>query len=240
MSEIQNEKMNLRSRDCPLISVIVPVYKVEQYLHRCVNSILAQTYTNLEVILVDDGSPDRSGEICDEYAEIDSRIKVIHQENGGISAARNAGLDICVGDYIAFADPDDYLQANMYEKLIDVFIDKDVDISVCQWQYEDLNGYHVINPDKIDASIYGKKSSESFAEYFYRQNYERMSVCVVWNKLYKRYIFDDIRFFGRRSEDELIHTTILARKYIVSVIPDLLYIYCQNLTSITNKLFMVN
>ena len=98
-----------------LISVIVPVYKVEKYLHKCVDSILAQTYTNLEIILVDDGSPDNCGKICDEYAAKDSRIKVIHQQNGGLSAARNAGLDIATGNYLAFIDSDDYIDNNYIE-----------------------------------------------------------------------------------------------------------------------------
>lgn len=234
------EKEQTIANKTPLISVIVPVYKVEQFIHRCVDSILNQTYTNLEIILVDDGSPDRCGEICDEYAEKDSRIRVIHQKNGGLSAARNAGLDICTGEYIAFADPDDYLLCNMYEELVDAFREHDVDICVCQWQYENVNGNYVIDPLKIDASVFGKKSAVSFAEYLYRKQYERMVVCVVWNKLYKRYVFDNTRFFGRRSEDEQIHTTILSRNYSVFVIPDLLYVYCQNINSITNKPFDID
>lgn len=100
-----------------LISVIVPVYNVEKYLHKCINSILNQTYKNLEIILIDDGSTDNSGKICDEYALKDNRIKVIHKENGGLSSARNAGLDICSGDYIGFVDSDDYIAEDMYEYL---------------------------------------------------------------------------------------------------------------------------
>lgn len=101
----------------PLISVIVPVYKVEPYLHRCIDSIRNQTYTNLEIILVDDGSPDNCGRICDEYAQKDKRIFVIHQENGGLSAARNSGLDRCSGAYIGFVDSDDCIHPEMYERL---------------------------------------------------------------------------------------------------------------------------
>ena len=92
-----------------LISVIVPIYKVEKYLQKCVDSILAQTYSNLEIILVDDGSPDRCGELCDEYAEKDGRIRVIHKKNGGLSDARNAGIDVAAGKYLAFVDSDDYI-----------------------------------------------------------------------------------------------------------------------------------
>ena len=102
-----------------LISVIVPVYNVEKYLRQCLDSIINQTYRNLEIILVDDGSTDSSGIICDEYAQIDARIKVIHKENGGLSSARNAGLDVCTsgGDFIAFVDSDDWLEPDMYERL---------------------------------------------------------------------------------------------------------------------------
>ena len=115
----------------PLISVIVPVYKVEKYLHRCVDSILVQTYTNLEIILVDDGSPDRCGAICDEYAAKDSRIRVIHQENGGLSAARNAGLDVCSGEYIAFVDSDDWLDPEMYAVMMAQVREYGCDVVMC-------------------------------------------------------------------------------------------------------------
>ena len=221
----------------PLISVIVPVYKVAQYLHRCNDSILAQTYTNLEIILVDDGSPDRSGEICDEYATKDSRIKVIHQENRGLSAARNAGLDICTGAYIAFVDSDDYIMPQMYEQMLAASQDHNVDICVCQWQYECPDGTLVIDPSKIDTTILGVKSAVHFAEYLYKKQYESGTVCVVWNKLYKRKVLSDISFLGRYVEDERIHNFILSRDYSVMVIPELLYIYCQNVDSLTNKPF---
>lgn len=101
----------------PLISVIVPIYKVELYLRKCINSILAQTYQNLEVILVDDGSPDQCGIICDEYAKSDSRVRVIHQENSGVASARNAGLQAAQGDYIGFVDSDDWIAPDMYDCL---------------------------------------------------------------------------------------------------------------------------
>ena len=97
-----------------MLSVIIPVYKVEQYLCRCIDSVLAQTYTDLEIILVDDGSPDGSGAICDEYAAKDSRIKVIHQKNAGVSAARNAGMDLASGEYLAFIDSDDFIEPEMF------------------------------------------------------------------------------------------------------------------------------
>ena len=105
--------------DEKLISIIVPVYNIEEYLPRCIESILAQTYSNLELILVDDGSVDKSGKICDAYAEKDVRVRVLHKENGGSSSARNAGILLAKGQYIGFVDSDDYIEANMYQKMMD-------------------------------------------------------------------------------------------------------------------------
>lgn len=106
--------------ESPLISVIVPVYKVEEYLARCVDSILGQTYRNLEILLVDDGSPDRCGEICEEYAARDTRIRVIHKENGGLSSARNAAIDVAQGEYLGFVDSDDWIEPETYEALLEM------------------------------------------------------------------------------------------------------------------------
>ena len=115
----------------PLISVIVPIYNVEKYLPQCIESILRQTYTNLEIILVDDGSPDSCPQICDDYAAKDSRIKVIHQANSGVSAARNSGLKIAKGKYIGFIDGDDYIEPDMYEYLYNLITVYEGNISVC-------------------------------------------------------------------------------------------------------------
>ena len=131
-----------------LISIIVPIYNVQKYLDRCMKTLLNQTYRNIEIILVDDGSTDSSGDICDEYAQIDARIKVIHKENGGLSSARNAGLDVCTsgGELIAFVDSDDWVDSTMYEEMYEKAEKEDADIagkgsqqSVCGqksvWQY---------------------------------------------------------------------------------------------------------
>lgn len=117
----------------PKVSIIVPVYKAEAYLHRCVGSILAQTFTDFELLLIDDGSPDRSGEICDEYAQKDSRIRVIHKENGGVSSARQRGLDEAVGEYTIHADPDDWVEPNMLEELYKKAKQDDADIVICDY-----------------------------------------------------------------------------------------------------------
>lgn len=119
----------------PLISVIVPVYKVEEYLAACVDSILAQTYENLEIILVDDGSPDNCGKICDSYAKKDSRIKVIHKENGGVSSARNAALDVINGEYVGFVDSDDTVRPEMFETLYKKIVENSADVAICKFDY---------------------------------------------------------------------------------------------------------
>ncbi|MBQ7351395.1 MAG: glycosyltransferase [Clostridia bacterium] len=120
------------------ISVIVPIYKVEEFLDRCLESLTQQTYKNLEIILVNDGSPDNSGALCDEWAKKDKRIVVVHKENGGVSAARNYGLEIATGKYIGFVDPDDFLDTTMYEKLLNALINNKADISMCAYsKYED-------------------------------------------------------------------------------------------------------
>ena len=117
----------------PKISIIVPVYKAETYLHRCVDSILAQTFTDWELLLIDDGSPDRSGEICDEYAKKDSRVRVIHKENGGVSSARQRGLDESIGEYTIHADPDDWVEPTMLEELYNKAKEEDVDMVICDF-----------------------------------------------------------------------------------------------------------
>lgn len=124
----------------PIISIIVPVYKVENYLQKCIDSILAQTFRDFELILVDDGSPDRCPELCDAAAEKDSRIRVIHQKNGGLSAARNAGLDAARGGWIAFVDSDDAIEPEMYEALHDSAVKENADVAVCNFQLLDETG----------------------------------------------------------------------------------------------------
>ena len=114
-----------------LISVIVPIYNVEKYLDRCVESIINQTYKNLEIILVDDGSPDNCTQMCDDYAKKDSRIRVVHKENGGLSDARNAGMEVATGEYVSFIDSDDYISLDFYETLFQTMIDNDSDIVEC-------------------------------------------------------------------------------------------------------------
>ena len=224
----------------PLISVIIPVYNVEKYLHRCLDSVIAQTYQNLEIICVDDGSIDDSGKICDQYAVRDARIKVIHQENQGLSAARNRGLDAAEGEYIAFVDSDDYILEDMYKKMLDKLLNYSVDLCVCQWQYEFSDGRQVVKKKNIDPTIYGRKASLEFARFLYRGNYENGVVVAAWNKLYRRALLDKIRFEGRIHEDDAFNGRIMAKNISVYVMEEQFYVYAQNGDSLTNKPFSAN
>mgnify|MGYP004554211329 FL=1 len=220
--------------------MIIPVYNVEKYLRRCLDSVIAQTYQNFEIICVDDGSIDDSGKICDQYAVRDARIKVIHQENQGPSAARNRGLDAAEGEYIAFVDSDDYILEDMYKKMLDKLLNYNVDLCVCQWQYEFSDGRQVVKKKNIDPTIYGCKTSLEFARFLYRGNYENSVVVAVWNKLYRRALLDKIRFEGRIHEDEAFSGRIMAKNISVYVMEDQFYVYAQNGDSLTNKSFSAN
>lgn len=133
----------------PLITIVVPIYNVERFLRPCIESILGQTYKNLEIILVDDGSTDSCGKICDKYEKIDSRILVIHQENKGLSEARNAGIDAATGEYIAFIDSDDYVRGNYTETLLHALVENDAEIAVCSFQYVDEEGKYIRNSSRL-------------------------------------------------------------------------------------------
>ena len=167
----------------PKVSIIVPVYKVEKYLNRCVDSILAQTFTDFECILVDDGSPDGCPAICDEYAKKDNRIKVIHQENKGVSAARNAGLDMAKGEYILFVDSDDWIDESTVQSLL--MISEDADIIMCGFsiEYEDGTTFQENSGNK-------KLEGSDILGEFILDNI-RPEAC---GKLYRLELFSDTRF----------------------------------------------
>ena len=171
----------------PKISVIVPVYNVENYISKCIESIINQTYANLEIIIVDDGSTDKSGDICNYYAKKDERIIHIHQENQGMSIARNNALDIAKGEYIGFVDSDDWIEPNMYYTLYDNAIAYDADISMC-------NFYYVYNSGQ--KSPYSNENDDiKVLDGIYKIAHNiRLSNNCIWNRLYKRHLFDDIRF----------------------------------------------
>lgn len=206
----------------PLISVIIPVYKAEKYLPACLDSVLAQTYRNLEIILIDDGSPDNSGKICDSYAERDSRICVIHQENAGVSAARNAGLDAASGDYIGFVDADDYIKPDMYEALFKRLQECGADIAQCGHSRISLDGT-VICEIEAEQAVLDRKSAIKellVGDIHYSD----------WDKLYRRGLFDGVRFDLRVSygEDLLLNYQVLKHCERVALLKGSYYFYVQN------------
>ncbi|MBE5758076.1 MAG: glycosyltransferase [Clostridiales bacterium] len=218
------------------ISVIIPVYKVEKYLSNCLNSVIKQTYKNLEIIVVDDGSPDQCPQICDEYAERDSRIKVIHKKNGGLSSARNAGIDVATGDYLMFVDSDDTLNEHMCEILINQLIEKDADIAMSSFRnvYENKVFNKDINLKKIK-SIFITQKDDVFDLLF---NKRIPMIMLAWGKLYKKELFDNIRYpDGKIHEDEFIIHELLndCNKFVFVNLP--LYNYLIRNTSITGECF---
>jgi len=212
----------------PKISIIVPVYKVEKYIHKCVDSILNQTFKEFELILVDDGSPDNCGNICDEYVNKDERVKVIHKENGGLSSARNAGIDIAKGEYIGFVDSDDYIEPDMYEILYKVSKENKCDIVSCSSiiHYPNrkvINGGHGIiihnKEDAMKTMLEGKLYDE-----------------VVWVKLFKKSVIGDIRFpIGRIYEDTAFTYKVIDRARKVGAIGEAKYNYIKHENSIMSN-----
>lgn len=209
-----------------LISVIIPIYKVEAYLERCVDSVLLQTYRNLEIFLVDDGSPDRCGEICDSYAEKDSRIRVIHKQNGGLSDARNAALDVCKGEYISFVDSDDYVSEDFIESLYHAIMTFHTKLAVCGIIKFDESGSSTVDyaPSETERCVFGEEMMETVW---------RPAAC---NKLYHRSLFDEIRYpFGKLYEDLYIYHDILGKIDAVSFTGKNTYFYFNRQSSIMNK-----
>ena len=211
----------------PLISVIVPIYNVEDYLNRCVDSIINQTYKNLEIILVDDGSPDNCPKMCDDYAKKDSRIKVVHKENGGLSDARNVGMEVATGGYVSFIDSDDYVSLDFYEILLQTMIDNDSDIVECSvvkfYENEKFDEYSddlkVTNYETVDA-LDGLISENPFKQH-------------VWNKLYKSSVALDIPYaVGKLNEDEFWTYQVFGKAKKVTRINKTMYYYFQRNGSI--------
>ena len=184
------------------ITVVVPIYKVEAYLKKCVDSILSQSYSNLEIILVDDGSPDNCPKLCDEYAQADERIRVIHKENGGLSSARNAGIEIATGEYISFVDSDDYIEINMIELLYEGIVRYDSDIAICNHYVEKKERLLMELPPVDKEWVYtSREATKLLLEDVVIKNY-------AWDKLYKTELFRKVRYpIGRNYED--IGTTYL-------------------------------
>lgn len=195
-----------------LITIVVPIYKVERYLSKCINSIINQTYKNIEVILVDDGSPDRCGEICDYYAKEDFRIKVIHKNNGGLSDARNIGIDNAKGKYISFIDSDDFIDKDYIEILYNNLINNNAEISICKVRdYDEKSNSFKIYNDHIYTNVYDNK--EALKKMCYNQEISNRAT----NTLYKIELFKSIRFpVGKIYEDlDTKYRLFLSAKNIV-------------------------
>lgn len=226
------------------ISVIIPVHNVEPFLEYCLDSVIGQSYKNLEIILVNNGSNDNSGEICERYAKTDKRIQVINEERGDVALARNLGIERATGTYISFIDSDDYIHPNFYKRLYELIIQNDVDIAECSYCriplskkdsfFDIVDNENKINGGKIE--VYDNKEAVSR---LYSANSEiAIHKIVVWNKLYKKELWNDVRFpIGRLHEDD--HTTykvLYTARNILSV-SDVLYGYIQTKDSIMRKSF---
>lgn len=216
----------------PLVSVIIPVYKVEKYLNRCVDSIINQTYKNIEVILVDDGSPDKCGEICDEYAKNDERIVVIHKENGGVSQARNVGVAACHGEYVSFVDSDDYVSSDYIEHLYKLIVESGAEVAI--GNFRKTTGEELSSDDKTKIQVKTVTGKEACIIMLNTMHF--MQFVTPWGKLYKKELFLNNPFPGGiRHEDEAILYKIYYSIEKVVYSNKVIYGYYDNPTGYLNK-----
>lgn len=232
------KEANERKNSTPLISIIIPCYNVERYIDRCLESVINQTYKNLEIILIDDGSPDDSGKKCDYWAKKDKRITVIHQKNTGLGLARNAGLKAAHGEYIAFIDSDDYIDCTMYEKLYLQAVSSDSDIVYCGHIKQMNDGSDVLVKDFEDVEIFERDELVELSQSFFKPSKRdgKMLTMSVWHSIYKRSVINQQFYSEREVGSEDIHFQICAmlNSSRVSFIPDTLYIYCYNGESLSH------
>ena len=217
-------------KNLPLISVIVPVYKSEKYLDYCIESIINQTYKKIEVILVDDGSPDNCPIMCDMWAKKDSRVKVIHQQNSGSGVARNVALDNARGEMVAFVDSDDYIAPQMFEILLGL-MDNDIDIVECAYK-QTWDDKVVFDTSTVQKQIYSTETAmkEHIQDHIFQQ--------VIWNKLYRRSVIENIRFpSGTRIDDEFWTYRVIANARKLSRTTCSMYAYRQQMDSIMHQSF---
>lgn len=212
-----------------MISIIVPVYNIKAYIEECIVSLMKQTYQNLEIILVDDGSTDGSGEICDNYAKKDNRIVALHKENGGLSDARNYGMDRAHGSFFAFVDGDDWVHSQMYELMMDVLEAWQADVVACWFEQSDeIFARRQYSQDELNIKLLTGSDALSDIE---------TPLVVAWNKLYKRKVFENIRYpKGKLHEDEYIIHKIFYRCRRVAMIDKPLYFYRIRNDSIVAKM----
>mgnify|MGYP000058266539 CR=1 FL=1 len=226
----------------PKVSVVVPIYNVEPYLERCIQSLLNQSLKDIEIILVDDGSPDHCPQMCDEYAQKDSRIKVIHKDNAGLGFARNSGLEIATGEYVAFVDSDDYIEFNMYEELYDNAKKQYADIVFGGFYTEYPKGVWTASKEVNKIEIFQSKEIMSFLLDMIAcapsVPQERKYEMSVWHSIYKKEIIDkyNIRFLSEKeiaSEDIPFQIDFLSKATKIIYVPKNYYYYCLNCTSLT-------
>lgn len=207
-----------------LVSIIIPIYNVENYLQQCIDSLLNQSHSQLEIILIDDGSTDRSPQICDENEKKDSRIKVIHKQNAGAASARNVGLDVATGEYICFIDSDDYIKENYVEKLLYFLEGNNADVSVCSYLYlyKDAIEHEYMDP-------IGVVSEKEFIRRFLTD----WKCGLLWNKMFKATLMRNVRFEeGHKIDDEFFTYKVIMNADKVVVISDELYIYRMRASSV--------
>ena len=225
----------MNNEEC-LISIIVPIYNVEKYLKKCIESILHQTYENFELILVDDGSPDSCGKICDDYAKNDHRIKVIHKKNGGLSDARNAGIEVAKGEYIGFVDSDDYISSTMYKDLLDGCLSNKADIAMCG-RYVVSESYEIIKEEFVTDNLKKYSSGVAIGKLLLWDTCDS----AAWDKLYKKSLFNGIKYpLGVMSEDYDVTSRLFAKANQIIHVGKALYYYVQRNGSITKQHFNRN
>lgn len=216
-----------------MISVIVPVYNVEKYIEKCIKSILKQTYTDFELILINDGSTDKSSEICYKYSKIDERIRLINKANGGLSSARNVGIDASIGDYITFVDSDDYISKYMLEELYNCLCNTSSDIAICSFKRIKENEIIIEKKEFVEPEILNSKTC---FEKIYSSKVDEFT--VAWAKLYKKDLFQKLRYpEGKIHEDEFITYKLFAQANRVAYLDTKLYFYLIRKQSIMNSGF---
>lgn len=216
-----------------VVSVIVPVYKVEKYLDKCIGSIVNQTYRDIEIILVDDGSPDNCPQMCDEWAEKDSRIRVIHKENGGLSDARNAALDICTGRYVVFVDSDDYVHPEYVAYLVELIKQNNADLAICGFWHETEEGKQ-LNRFADNNQLYIMDQHQAIKEMCDGVLFSNSA----WAKIFPRTFFEDIRFpVGRLYEDLAVMHKLFFKAETIAFGQRALYYYIWRENSITTAKF---
>ena len=236
----------MENKNKPLISVIIPIYKAEKYIEKCVGAVQKQSYQNLEIILVDDGSPDESGVICDRLAKEDSRIRVLHKENGGAATARNAGLDVMTGEYIAFVDADDYMDFHYIETLYNTLSQKNAQVAICSFKTVDEAGNSVTIDSLHDESddehilVAGADGIEVFTgnEIILQDLQGHWEHVAPWGKLYQADLFEGVRYPKWPAyEDEPVFIRVFDKVEIAAASKDRLYYYVQHAGSLMNTAY---